>query len=146
MQFEFEYTLYLQGWVLSEGYCNLYYGQMDAEYFFRFLNNNGEFFNTSIDDYLYITPNPKRAAKFLDKLRAGVSRFNCKFNANKMSTNIYPTIHWPISRQDCEWVTFCGWCFCLTCGHIMRDFSAYAGQDMASSISFIPWNVTSPEK
>ncbi|OXA61137.1 Telomerase reverse transcriptase [Folsomia candida] len=133
------------GWVLSEGYCNLYYGQMDAEYFFRFLNNNGEFFNTSIDDYLYITPNPKRAAKFLDKLRAGVSRFNCKFNANKMSTNIYPTIHWPISRQDCEWVTFCGWCFCLTCGHIMRDFSAYAGQDMASSISFIPWNVTSPE-
>ncbi|XP_035704247.1 uncharacterized protein LOC118434563 [Folsomia candida] len=28
---------------------------------------------------------------------------------------------------------------------MMRDFSAYAGQDMASSISFIPWNVTRPE-
>jgi hypothetical protein len=119
---------------------------MDSKHLSRFLYRKGEFFNTSVDDYLYITPNPRLAAKFLDKMEIGYPSYNCKFNSTKISTNIYPKIGWPLPLQNCEWVTFCGWCFCLTCGHIMRDFGTYAGQDMASSLSFIPRNVTSPER
>lgn len=110
---------------------------MDKEHFSEYMNKPGEMFCTSADDYLYITPFPKNASQFLKTIQPGIPSYSCEFNAAKIVTNLFPAFG-PVPSQGCEWVQFCGWMYCLTCGHIMRDFSNYVGLDMASTITFIP--------
>jgi len=119
---------------------------MDSQHFSEFLHKKGEFLITSVDDYLYITSDPKRASKFYKKMLGGIPEYGCKVNETKLHSNIYPRSDVACCDQECEWVHFCGWKFCLSCGHLMRDFLSYKGQDMASTLSFNPRNVSSPEK
>jgi hypothetical protein len=119
---------------------------MDEIYLSSFLDREGEFLMTSVDDYLFISPDPVRARAFSEKIGTGLTAFHSEINLSKSVSNLWVQSDAPVPSTTCEYVFFCGTKFCLTCGHIDREFSNYAGQDMASSITFNMKNVTSPER
>lgn len=110
---------------------------MDVHNFSEFLNNENEFFVRSVDDYFYVSPFPTRVAKFFHQMKRGVPEYNCNINPDKSLTNLFVTQSIPMPINLNEWVTFCGWRFCIASGHIMRDFSSYAGLDFCSTLTFL---------
>ena len=139
----FELFLF-QGSVLSHSLCNIYYGHMDEAYFSEYLDVKGELFIRSVDDYFYISPSPHRAASVFHKLRQGFSNYHCGINESKSLTNLYVNSKSPVTTS--EWVGFCGWRFCVTNGHVVRDFNSYANQDICSTLTFRLQTADTPEK
>jgi len=131
---------------LSEVLCNLYYGKLDSVYLKSFLCDQSEFLTTSVDDYLFISPSPLRVAAFVDSFSTGLKAFHSKLNSKKLNSNLWPNNSTSVPSIPCSTIGLSGNSYCLSCGHIRRDFSGYAGQDISSTITFNMNSFNRPEK
>ena len=96
----------------------------------------GEFFVRNIDDYCYVSPDPARVAKFYNILHGGIPEYNCFLNIAKTRHNLGVSSSSVVSSSSCV-IKFVGWNFCLSSGHIGRDFDSYAGLDTSCTLSFL---------
>lgn len=94
-----------------------------------------------------MTPAPEEILELTKLMKVGCDKIGVQLNEDKSASNIYVRSDVEISASSCETVTFCGWNFCITCGHVSRDFGKYSGQDFCSTISFqMTEKTVSPEE
>ncbi|KAK6162962.1 hypothetical protein DH2020_002803 [Rehmannia glutinosa] len=74
-----------QGSVLSSLLCSYYYGHMERNVVFPFLEKATE--NLFIDDFLFISTSKKQASMFFSRLERGVRDYNCCMNKEKYGLN-----------------------------------------------------------
>ena len=117
---------------------------MDHQHFQEYLYVPGEFFVRNIDDYCYISPDPARVAKFYSDLHKGLPEYNCYVNMAKTRHNLGVSSSTSICSSSCV-IKFFGWNFCLTSGHVGRDFDSYAGLDTSCTLSFVMRPSDSPD-
>ncbi|CAL8080710.1 unnamed protein product [Orchesella dallaii] len=143
--YEFSHGL-PQGWGPSAILCSIYYGYMDSTMYLPFIESSGRLFLRIADDYLFITPSPTEILKLNQLMKFGCEKYKIELNEEKSESNMFVRSNIPVPTRGCDVVTFCGWNFCLTCGHVFRDYKKYNGQDLCSTVAFqLSSNIESPE-
>lgn len=131
------FLLFSQGWRQSPILCSIYYGSIDSAKYLPSINTETGIFLRIVDDYLYITDSAQDVMNLINLMAPSNSaQEGITFNSSKSMTNALVQSNMSIPESSCDWVTFCGWNFCLTCGHVSRDFSKYKGNDFCSAVKF----------
>lgn len=127
--------------------CSIYYGYIDSTLYLPYLETNGRLFLRVVDDYLFVSPKANEVLNLMLLMKIGCEKFGFKMNEEKSENNVFVKSNVMTPKSNCETVTFCGWNFCVVCGHVSRDYKKYCGQDFTSTIGFqMSAKVTSPEQ
>nr|QTW21094.1 telomerase reverse transcriptase isoform 1 [Prorhinotermes simplex] len=116
-----------QGGRLSAVLCDMYYSDLDRTHLREF-QKDGDLLIRVVDDYLFITTDLDRAARFLKVMKGGFPEYGCSVN-NKTQTNV-PLEPGPV----CTEVAYCGYVINTMVMHITGDYARYRFQDIAHSM------------
>lgn len=137
-----------QGSILSSLLCSFYYGHMEREVIFPYLERSCEDSSAKyillrfIDDFLFISTSRKHAASFFTRLRRGFREYNCYMNEGKFSLNFDLGQHPELSsNRVCvgeDGISFLPWSGllinCCTL-EVQADYTRYLNNHLSSSLT-----------
>ena len=119
----------IQGDPLSSNLSDIYYGDCLATHLSDFLSAPPgcvEIFLRGADDFLFVSTNRERVARFLNIIQSGFENYNCFFEPSKMRTNV-------ISEDQRSPFKYCGSLFHLSTKEISPNYSSLANTNIYSS-------------
>ncbi|XP_031442357.1 telomerase reverse transcriptase isoform X2 [Clupea harengus] len=127
-----------QGSVVSSLLCNLCYAHMENS-LLSHITEKGGCLMRLVDDFLLITPKLNKAMYFLKTLSAGVPRYGCVVNPQKVAVNFpleegvsFPGVR--VLPQHCLF-PWCGLLLDTQTLDVYNDYSSYAGLSLRYSLT-----------